>query len=180
MKGLTPAQLIEITEFIQKHHKFGYVREEDRYNGELGYCIKYIDACYDSRYGDYWVVSLRGSGMIRFTTNAFVLGDKPKDFPFHSLFEWIMAFLRYEWKQGDKRYNFMSDEKEGPLHNSFPNGTIEREWSDIDMMNAYCGDLEDGITGDDIASAIKWIIEYRSKQKPTGFLHLTGAIATEP
>ncbi len=158
MKGLTPQQLLEITEFVQKHHKFAYVREEDRINGELGYCIKYIDACYDSRQGDYWAVTFRGAGKIIFTTNAWgVFNEKPTDCKFNNLYEWIMAFLKYEWEPKGK------DGK--PLHNSFPNGIIEREWSDIDMVNAYCGDLEDGATSNDMADAAKWVIEYREKQQ---------------
>ena len=75
-----------------------------------------------------------------------------------------MAFLKYEWIQGDKHFDFMSDQKTGKLHNSFPNGILEVEWSDIDMMNAYCADLEDGATSEDMADACKWIINYRDKK----------------
>ncbi len=162
MKGLSPQQLVEITEFAQRHHKFGYVRPEDQLNGQEGYCIKYIDACYDSRQGDYWAISFRGFGKTSFTTNAFTFDDN-SNFPYSTLFDWIMAFLKYEWEPAEN-FKFMHGEKEGPLHNSFPKGEIEREWSDIDMMNAYCADLEDGATTEDMADACKWIIDYRNKQ----------------
>lgn len=166
MKGLTPQQLVEITEFAQKHHTFAYVREENRYQGHEGYCIKYIDACYDSRQGDYWALSFRGMGKIIFTTNAF-LADKPKDFTFTTLYEWIMAFLKYEWEPKGKTFEFMSAAANGegkPLQNCFPNGEIEREWSDMDMINAYCADLEDGVTADDMLAATKWRIAYKERQ----------------
>lgn len=165
MKGLSPQQLVEITEFIQRHHEFAYVPDADRINGEMGYCIKYIDACYDSRQGDYWAVTFRGMGKIIFTTNAFgIFNEKPKDCKFVDLYDWIMAFLRYEWKTKGKAYNFMSGEKEGPLHNSFPNGAIEREWSDIDMISAYCAELDGGTTSEDMANAAKWVMVYRENQ----------------
>lgn len=165
MKGLTPNQLIEITEFIQKHHKFPYVQKKDQIDNNQGYCIKYIDACYDSRQGDYWAITFRGLGKIIFSTNSFgIFEKKPEDFKFTNLYDWIMAFLNYKWKPNEKHYNFMSGEQNVSLHNSFPNGIIEREWNDIDMMNAYCADLDDGITAEDTADACKWIIEYRNKQ----------------
>ena len=164
MQGLSVEQLVKITNFIQKHHKFGYVKEEDQIKGELGYHIKYIDACYDSRQNDYWSITFRGFGSINFNTNAFRWDGKPNDFIYTSLYEWITAFLNYDWKQGDKTYDFMNKEKEGPLHNNFPNGILETEWSDIDMINAYCADLEDGTTTEDIQDATQWIIDYRNKK----------------
>lgn len=118
MKGLTPQQLVEITEFIQRHHNFGYVRDEDRYQGHEGWCIKYIDATYDSLEGDYWAISFRGMGEIFFSTNCGL--RITTDFPYNNLFDWIMAFLKYEWEPKGKRFDFMHGEKEGPLHNPFP------------------------------------------------------------
>ena len=158
MQGLTPSQLSEVSEFVQKHHKFGYVREDDRYTGHEGYCIKYIDACYDSRQADFWAITFRGCGRINFSTNSQYTK------PYTTLFDWIMGFLKYEWLQEGKRYDHMSEKSEALLVNSFPNGEIETEWSDIDMMNAYCADLEDGATSDDMADACKWVIQYREKQ----------------
>ncbi len=32
------------------------------------------------------------------------------------------------------------------------------------MINAYCGDLEDGITSEDMLDATKWITEYKNKK----------------
>lgn len=160
MKGLTPQQLIDITAFIQKHHKFGLVRDEDQYNGKMGYCIKYIDACYDSREGDYWSVAFRGMGRICFHTNAFLIDE----LPFTNLYDWVMAFLKYEWEPHGKKFDFMHGEKEGPLHNSFPNGILETEWSDFDMIEAYCADLEDR-DANDMLDATKWIMAYRYKKQ---------------
>ena len=172
MKGLTPVQLVEITEFIQKHHSFGYVREENQIKGNLGYSIKYIDATYDSRQGDYWAISFRGFGKIVFTTNAYGFGERPEGFTYDNLYDWIMAFLNYDWSpENDKRFDFMAGDKEGPLHNSFPNGEIERPWSDFDMVEAYCADLKDRDSNDTL-DACKWIIEYRNKvqRKSPGLL----------
>lgn len=121
MKGLTPSELVTITDFIQKHHKFGYVHEENQIKGNLGYSIKYIDACYDSRQADYWAISFRGFGKIIFTTNAFGLfNEKPKGFTYTTLYDWIMAFLNYEWEPEGKAFDFMNGENNKPLHNSFP------------------------------------------------------------
>lgn len=166
MKGLTPQQLLEITLFVQKHHKFGYVPDEDKYEGHEGWCIKYIDATYDSRQGDYWAISFRGMGKIFFTTNAFnpVFSPQPKDFKFDNLYDWIMAFLKYEWEPKGRTYNFMHGEKEGALHNPFPNGKIEAEWNDFDMIEAFCADLEDRGVQDTIDATL-WIIEYRNRKQ---------------
>ena len=165
MKGLTPQQLVEITEFIQKHHKFGWIPEEDRINGEIGYCIKYIDACYDSIQGDYWAITFRGDGSVCFRTNMGLSSDtKALRMPFSTLYDWIMAFLKYEWKQDPKLYGWRIGPNTEPLHNSFPNGFIEREFSDLNMIEAYCADLEDRNTGD-TADACKWIADYREKMQ---------------
>ncbi len=155
MKGLTPNQLLEITEFVQKYHKFGYIKEEDRYQGHLGYAIKYIDVVYDSRDGNYWSIKFRGTGSIWFTTNAFPLSEPPSDFNFISFYDWIMAFLKFEWNTGNKKeYKFMYIQSEGPLHNNFTSeGDFINEWNNFDMIDAYCGDLEDGVSTDDMLQA---------------------------
>lgn len=162
MKGLTPQQLVEITAFIQKHHKFSYVPEQDRINGQHGYSIKYIDACYDSRQGDYWAVSFRGFGTTTFTTNAFRFNDTAT-VPYTTLYDWIMAFLNYEWKAEGKVYDFMHDKDEGPLHNSLPNGILEAEWTDMDMIEAFCANLEDRNAQDTI-DACDWIAQYKKRK----------------
>ncbi len=118
MKGLSSHELTNITEFIQKHHKFGHILLENRINDELGYCIKYIDVCYDSRQSDYWSISFRGGyNDITFSTNSFLFGEKPKGFEYMSLYDWIMAFLKYEWKPEGKEYHFMGGKREGKLNN---------------------------------------------------------------
>lgn len=124
MKGLTPQELVEITAFVQKHHTFAYVPDADRINGEYGYSIKYIDACYDSRQGDYWAVKFRGFGTITFSTNSF-LHSNGASVKYTTMYDWIMTFLKYEWKPEGKRFDFMHSKEEGPLHNSFPNGVME-------------------------------------------------------
>lgn len=161
MTGLSPQQLIEVTTFIQKHHKFGYVKDADKYEGHEGYCIKYIDACYDSRQGDYWSISFRGMGKINFNTNAFavVFGpEKPKDFNYASLYDWIMDFLMYKWVPKAKVFDFMSGDQK--MLENFPS-EMAKEWTDMDMINCYCADLEDGRTTQDTLDACKWIINYR-------------------
>ena len=63
MIGLSIPQFVEVTEFIQKHHPFGYVREENQLPKiPHGYCIKYIDSTYDTRDGSYWHLKFRGFG----------------------------------------------------------------------------------------------------------------------
>ena len=97
MKGLTPTQLIEITEYVQKHHKFGHVPEKDWLpKVPYGLCIKYIDAIYDSRDATYWSIQFRGMGyIIGFNTN----NNYFKQYP--SMFDVVMAFLNGELNEYD-------------------------------------------------------------------------------
>lgn len=168
MKGLTPQQLIDITNFIQKHHEFGYVMQENRIKGNLGYGIKYIDPCYDSRIGDFWCITFRGFGSISFSTNVFLLSDKkPESFPFTNLYDWIMAYLNYEWEPKGKEWKFMAKDSNYFLENfvlSCKDYQLLSEFNFIDMAEAYCADLEDGITSEDRAAAYKWITAYQEKR----------------
>tara|TARA_R110000803_G_scaffold191485_1_gene254171 strand:+ start:941 stop:1261 length:321 start_codon:yes stop_codon:yes gene_type:complete len=97
MKGMTPEEFVEITKFVKKHCKFGYVPDEDRYpDGPM--MIKYMDICWDSRFGDVWSITFRGSD-IRLATNHFnVLNPNPKDWKYNTLTEWAFAYLKGEWQ----------------------------------------------------------------------------------
>ena len=93
MKGLTFEQYIEIVNFVQKHHKFGYVKEENQIKKDWWLHIKYIDNSYDTRTNDVWSVSFRGLGVdITFKTNSLVLLS-PKEIRFDNLFDYIMQYL---------------------------------------------------------------------------------------
>ncbi len=113
MKGLTPQEFAAITEFVQKHHKFGYVREEDALPAfPHGLNIKYIDSTYDTRDGVYWVVTLRqGSMGLRFSANHFVLDSRPADWPYDSLYEWIVAYLTGEWSNEEEEKKMWVDHR---------------------------------------------------------------------
>ena len=97
MKGLTHEQLQEVVDFVQKHHAFAYIKDEDRINGELGYHIKYIDACYDSRDRSFWSIRFRGLGRnIELNTN-----NTPAEFSYFR--DFIMAYLNYKWEISEDR-----------------------------------------------------------------------------
>lgn len=103
MIGLSIPQFVEVTEFIQKHHPFGYVREENQLPKiPHGYCIKYIDSTYDTRDGSYWHLKFRGFGETILNANF-----TPKEFA--NYYEWVKAFLNGDWepfewkKERDKR-----------------------------------------------------------------------------
>ena len=90
MKGITPQQLLEITAFVQKHHRFG-TPEEPLPNCEYGLCIKYIDTIYDSREGDVWSIGFRGMGNnVKFNTNNGYFKQ------FDNLYDLVMAYLKVE------------------------------------------------------------------------------------
>lgn len=108
MTGLTIQQYAEIIMFVQKHHAFGGVHQEDRIVKSENnltteqYNIKYIDSTYDSRTQTVWSVSFRGFVNLQFRTNHFMSHDKkPDDFKFIALYDWIMAFLKGEWKPSE-------------------------------------------------------------------------------
>ena len=49
MKGMTLQQYNEIVQFVQKHHRFGYVHDENQLSkGDYGMTIKYIDSRVDN------------------------------------------------------------------------------------------------------------------------------------
>jgi hypothetical protein len=80
MKGLNPQQFQEILKYIQDNHAFYHFKEGSK-------SIKYIDSCYDSRFGDIWVVKFRGFQKWAFSTNHFnVMNPKPKNFTYDNLY----------------------------------------------------------------------------------------------
>lgn len=102
MKGMSIEEYKEVIEFIQRFHKFGYIKDENRIklNGnDFQLHIKYVDNCYDSRFSEVWVISFRGFGNhLRFAVNHFSsLRPEPDNFPFETLFDWVMSFLKGEW-----------------------------------------------------------------------------------
>ena len=109
IKGMSISQFKEVVDFVQNHHSFAKWKSEEERKKEVelypklteyGHNIKYIDCCYDSRTADVWMVKFRGFVNLAFSTNSFVGipdKEKPKDFPFNSLFDWVMAFLKGEW-----------------------------------------------------------------------------------
>lgn len=108
LKALSLQQYSEIVAFVQTHHAFGHVHRKNRIlKSESGlndcFHIKYIDNIYDTRTMNIWSVSFRGLGTnIRFSTNHFVMHDnKPDDFKYDNIFDWIMAFLKGEWKPSE-------------------------------------------------------------------------------
>lgn len=161
MKGMTLTQYNEIVQFVQKHHRFGYVHEENQLSpDDYGMCIKYVDSkvgnpnfqyidwvnrnywvdeitndkityvckkdpklkysieqlyelypkmveqtnsIYDTRDACIWLVSFRGMGHnVRFATNsiigAFAKEELLNAVPFDNLYDWVMAYLKREWK----------------------------------------------------------------------------------
>lgn len=112
--GMSLSQFQEIVTFSQTHHPFYKANLYQlksllkQYNGlpEYGYSFKYIDSCYDSRYSCVWSISFRGFRTITFTSNLLSnYLDKDNSFAYTSLYEWVMAFLKGEWKEDDIHYN---------------------------------------------------------------------------
>lgn len=118
LEGISMQQFAKIVEFVQEHHHFGHVPLRERIlksDNNLKDCfhIKYIDNIYDTRTAEIWSIGFRGLGIdIRFSTNHFVLHDnKPDDFKYTNLFDWIMAFLKGEWKPSEQILREMKPKK---------------------------------------------------------------------
>lgn len=107
MKGMSVAELDQVIQFVKKHHNFGYVPDENRMKiqypcdekgDDFQLHIKYVDFCYDSRFNDIWLIKFRGFTNLCFATNHFnAINPKPSYFPYNTLFEWVMGFLKAEW-----------------------------------------------------------------------------------
>lgn len=99
MKGLTPQQYIEILDFVQKYHNFAQYptnelqeeRKKQCISEELsryGLNIKYVDSCYDSRFGDIWSIKFRGLGEEKqFASNT-------NDSKYANLYDKVMDYLK--------------------------------------------------------------------------------------
>lgn len=101
MNGMSLDEFKYVVEFVQKHHKFGYVKDIDRVKvkgKDHLMMIKYVDCTYDSRTHDIWSINFRGFGNdIRLATNHFTgINPAPKDFKYDNLFDWVMVF-KGEW-----------------------------------------------------------------------------------
>jgi hypothetical protein len=106
LQGMTVDQLCEVMKFVETHHKFAkWISDEERKIekatypkiSEHGLNIKYVDAILDTRTNDVWSVTFRGFEKLCFATNSFI-NIKPKNFPFTTLYDWVMAFLKEEWR----------------------------------------------------------------------------------
>lgn len=101
MRPLTFEEYKLILEFIDRHHRFGHVRMEDRLLvgvERFHLNIKYIDVCYDTRCRGIWSISFRNGGMhVRFTSNHFnSIHPAGANWKYTSLYEWVMDFLKGE------------------------------------------------------------------------------------
>jgi hypothetical protein len=105
MKALSMEQYVEIVDFVQKHHRFGWVEENDLVT-EYSYHIKYVDSIYDSRDKTIWCIKFRGMGVnLRFSSNHFnAINPMPKGWKYNSLYDLCMAYLNGEFKPKKEFY----------------------------------------------------------------------------
>lgn len=114
MKGMSLDQFKEVTEFVQKHHKFAYYKTEEKIKESkeagivdgtalrYGFGIKYVRCDYDTRFGDVWGITL---DQIRFATNHFTsLKPPPKGWKYDNLFDLTMAYLKGKFKPKEEFY----------------------------------------------------------------------------
>ena len=102
MKGIKIDKFAELTNFIQKYHKFALCLPKEDFSeltkvypkmDEYGFNIKYVDSIYDSRDSCFWHISFRGIGNnLCFHTNTNL------PVKYDNLYDWIMAYLTGEWK----------------------------------------------------------------------------------
>lgn len=94
MKGMTLHQYNEIVAFVQKHHRFGWVREENQLSkDDYGMNIKYIDskvgnpndvfAFTDWVSENYWVANISIEGIITYVCKK----DQKNKFSVKELYE---------------------------------------------------------------------------------------------
>lgn len=97
-------QLKQIQDFVQKYHAFGYYpTEEEKAEAkklfplipEYGHSIKYIDTCYDTRFGDVWQITFRGMVTIHFSDRSREEFKKECG-RYSNDFDMIMGFLKGE------------------------------------------------------------------------------------
>ncbi len=98
MKGMTPEQYAQILQKCFKEHSF-YGHSTPKSKG-----FKYIDATFDSRDGQIWLVKMRGGFMndMIFSANHFVFDNlmkkpRPNGMEWENLYDWIIDFLDDKW-----------------------------------------------------------------------------------
>jgi hypothetical protein len=112
MKGMSLEQFTEVTQFVQKYHKFGrWSREielaaiKDGVSPEVaeyGYNIKYVRCDYDTRFGDVWGVTF---DRVRFARNyPYIESKLPKDWKYDNIYDLSMAYLKGEFKPSKEFY----------------------------------------------------------------------------
>lgn len=116
IKGLTLDQFHEIVEFVQKHHRFAlYIPKEERpirkehfpkLSDMVGFGIKYIDSCYDSRDRTIWMITFRRGNLgIRFTTNHYnAMSMPPEDWKYNNLYDLCLDYLTGEFEPSNEFY----------------------------------------------------------------------------
>ena len=111
---MTLDQFKEVAEFMQKHHAFAHwlstEEQAERKNQfpnmkQIGFGIKYLDMCYDSRCHDVWMIKFRqGVDGVAFATNHFAGREMPKGWKYDNLFDLSMAYLKGEFIPKEEFY----------------------------------------------------------------------------
>lgn len=148
MKGMKPSEYNEVLGFIYKYHRFGrYLHDDELAEAkklypnldQFGFNIKYVDNCFDSRFGDIWSVSFRGINKVTFHTNTDL------ELPYETLFDWIKAYLKKEWIPTKKeRESIDSEEGKEKINNTV----------DSDGIMLFIDNDEKILLRDGLASAI--------------------------
>ena len=93
-----------ILDFVQTHHKFGRVPKEYllTVDGQKHFLnIKYINTKYDVRTGTVWQIEFICIGGVKYVFDSTKFASTqnfPPDFTYHSLYEWVIDFLKGKHK----------------------------------------------------------------------------------
>lgn len=85
LKGMSIQEYGSLLEYIRKNHGVGTPK-----------WIKYVSGTYDSRFGHIWQISMRNGG--NFATNSLLNRPGFEDFPYDTLYDWIMGYLTGDWE----------------------------------------------------------------------------------
>lgn len=96
MKGLSIEQYSEILDLIQRRHSFMNFDPKSRH-------IKYINASYDTRFGDFWRIEIPNSKLI-FASNHFAGKELPDDWKYNNLYDLIMDYLDFKFEPTEDFY----------------------------------------------------------------------------